>query len=322
MIAKSETLYAVREIRDQVFSQVGGHARLADLYIPENCGTNIPIIVWLHGGGWRFGDRKMAPDLKRFFAERGFAMVSFDYRLSDEAKFPAPIEDTKTLIRWLRSIADQHDLNASQIGLWGSSAGAHIAACAALTGEEKFVTGEHAGFPSSVQAVVDGYGPTDFSRIDRDRLHAPSTPADVESVSVPNLLPAGDPESFESRFLGETVTDSSQAVNRANPVTYVNSDAPPFLILHGKSDPLMPWQQSQILFEALEKAGTIANLVLIERLGHGFFNRSDLDSVAAGTTQIFASSREEAQSFAMELKESPFGFGLVEEFFRRNLKVR
>ena len=85
----------------------------------------------------------MVPDLSRFFAERGFAMVSIDYRLSEEAVFPAPIEDVKTAVRWIRSVADTFGLDGDHLGLWGSSASAHIAACAALSSSEQFQGSEH-----------------------------------------------------------------------------------------------------------------------------------------------------------------------------------
>jgi acetyl esterase/lipase len=176
-------------VADQVYSQAGGKPRLADLYLPKTQQQKVPAVVWLHGGGWRFGDRRMAPDLSRFFAERGFAMASIDYRLSDEAVFPAPIEDVKTAVRWIRSVADAFGLDGDHIGLWGSSAGAHIAACAALSWSEQFQGSEHPGLSSAVQAVVDGYGPVDFSLIDKERDEFESAAVDVEGIVVPGPAP-------------------------------------------------------------------------------------------------------------------------------------
>src|ERR1700730_13057747 len=94
----------VRIIADQVYSRAGGQDRLADLYIPE-AQVAPAVVLWLHGGGWRFGDRRLAPDLASFAAQSGIAVVSIDYRLSDEAKFPAPVEDVKTGVRWVRRVA-------------------------------------------------------------------------------------------------------------------------------------------------------------------------------------------------------------------------
>jgi acetyl esterase/lipase len=314
-------LFAVEQLRDQVYSRAGGKRRLADLYLPSPPDGKAPVIVWVHGGGWRFGDRHLAPDLSRFIAERGFAMVSFDYRLSDEAAFPAPIEDMKTVVRWVRSVAGQYNLDGEHIGLWGSSAGAHLAACAALSDDSQFVSEEYAEFSSQVQAVLDGYGPTDFSRIDADRIPADSQRVDVESVSVPNLLAASHPESFESRFLGVSVGSSPREVSLASPISYAHPGAPPFLMLHGRYDPLMPWQQSLLLFEALESTDNEVTLLVLERLGHGFFNNSKLDFVDPGAITVYQSPPASRSAFGGRIRHLPFGFDLVEEFFRSSLLV-
>lgn len=308
-------LYEVAVLRDQVYSHAGGRPRLADLYLPSLPAAKAPVIVWVHGGGWRFGDRHLAPDLSRFIAERGFAIVSFDYRLSGEATFPAPVEDTKTVVRWVRSVSEQYNLDSEHVGLWGSSAGAHLAACAALSGNAEFISEEHAGISSEVQAVLNGYGPTDFSRIDADRIPVESQRIEVESVTVPNLLPASHPESFESRFLGSPVGSSPMAVSLANPVTYVRSGAPPFLMMHGQYDPLIPWQQSMLLFEALRDASNHVTLLVLERLGHGFFNNSKLDFVDPGAITVYRSPLASESIFGGRVHRVPFGFDLVEEFF-------
>jgi acetyl esterase/lipase len=312
-------LYAVEEVRDLVYSHAGGKSRLADLYLPSMPAASPPVIVWVHGGGWRFGDRHLAPDLSHFIAERGFAIVSFDYRLSDEATFPAPVQDVKTIVRWIRSVAEQYSLDGDHIGIWGSSAGGHLAACAALSSESQFLSDEYANFASNVQAVLDGYGPTDFSRIDVDRIPVEAQRVDVESVSVPNLLPANHPESFESRFLGSPVGSSPGEVALANPITYIRPGAPPFLILHGLHDPLMPWQQSLLLFEALRDTNNEVTLMVLERLGHGFFNNSKLDLVDPGTVTLYQSSSASHSAFGSRVQQIPFGFDLVEEFFRSQL---
>ena len=131
---------------DQVYSHAGGSARLADVYPALRVATlPFPVVIWLHGGGWRFGDRHLAPDLALFAQRSGLAVVSIDYRLSDEVKFPAPVEDVKTAVRWVRSVASSFGFDERNIGLWGSSAGAHLAACAALSSENEFLSEEHPG---------------------------------------------------------------------------------------------------------------------------------------------------------------------------------
>lgn len=308
---RMESFHSVRILRDLVYSHAGGVPRLADIYLPEDLGRPAPVILWVHGGGWRFGDRNLAPDLSRWFAKRGFAMVSFEYRLSDEAKFPEPVADVKTAVRWVRSVAAEYALDPDAIGLWGSSAGGHLSACAALS-RSLFSGDEHSHFSSAVQAVVDGYGPTDFSLIDEDRIAQPPKVPDAETVVVRNVLPASDPESFESRHLGVPVAKGSPQVARANPASYVHAEAPPFLILHGESDALVPWTQSQLLYEALAAQGTQVTLVKYLRLGHGFFNNSNLDESGPGPATAITAGDSRGEIAI----DSATVFALCEEFFR------
>lgn len=303
--------HSLRVVKDLVYSRAGGAPRLADLYLPDGMDKPIPVILWVHGGGWRFGDRNLSPNLSRWFAERGFAMVSFDYRLSDEVKFPEPVADVKTAVRWVRSVAAEYGLDAEAIGLWGSSAGGHLSACAALSGDQ-FVTDEHAGFSDSVQAVVDGYGPTDFSRIDADRVAAPPKVLDAETVVVKLTVPTAHPDSFESRHIGVAVREGAPEVECANPVNYMHAGTPPFLILHGESDALVPWTQSQLLYDALAKAGNEVTLVKYERLGHGFLNNSGLDETEIGPSTATTASDPRGPMASSTLKV----FALCEEFFR------
>src|SRR3954467_9828502 len=110
---------------------------LLDLYVPAEPVVAPPIVVWLHGGGWRKGDRSFSPDLERYFARRGYAMANVEYRLSGQALFPAQLEDVRDAIRWLREDAERLGLDGSAQALWGSSAGGHLAALAATTAREE-----------------------------------------------------------------------------------------------------------------------------------------------------------------------------------------
>lgn len=285
----------VRFLADQVYSHAAGSPRLADLYIPAATPDSrpgpLPVVIWLHGGGWRFGDRRLAPDLRAFAQHSQIALVSIDYRLSDEAKFPAQVEDVKTAVRWVRSVAGEYSFHPDRIGLWGSSAGGHLAACAALSNaalsnDDQFLSGEHPEYSSGVQAVVDGYGPVNFARIDADRAAMPVGGSDAESIAIGHVLPAADPDSFESRLLGVPVASSPHAVELADPVHYMRGGSPPFLILHGKADTLIPCQQSRYLFQALSSAGNDATLVLFENLKHGFFNNPNLAGENYGTVAV------------------------------------
>jgi acetyl esterase/lipase len=263
----------VRTCPDQVFSRVGGVDRLADVAVPLSGGP-FPVVIYLHGGGWRMGDRKGAPDLAAF-AARGFATVSIEYRLSGEAIFPAALEDVKTAIRWVRKEATSFGFDPDAIGLWGSSAGGHLAAMAALTDADTFTGDEHASYSSSVQAVVDGYGPSAFLEMDAHRDPGPS--ADPESPSLPPGAKSTDANSFESAFLGAPIATIPERVAAASPLTYVHASACPFLIIHGAADTLVPLDQSERLYVALATRGNDVQLAVFEGLGHAFFNRRHLD---------------------------------------------
>src|SRR5829696_2873512 len=118
----------VRLIRDLEYATPAGASLRADLHLPDPARIPAPAIVWIHGGGWRFGNRRVGPGLSRFFAARGFAMAAIDYRLTRRAIFPALIEDVKTAIRWLRSVSPSYGIDGARIGLWGASSGGHLAA--------------------------------------------------------------------------------------------------------------------------------------------------------------------------------------------------
>lgn len=269
----------VRLLPDQVYSRAGGKDRLADVYLPPNVpgqDSPRPAVIFLHGGGWRFGDRRLAPDLSRHFAESGYVMVSIDYRLSTEAIFPAAVVDTLTAIRWLRSHAETYGVDPKRIALLGSSAGGHLASLAGLAPDD-FASEEWSGESADVAAVVDGYGPVNFASIDAQRDPDALPGTDPESAHLPPARPLTDPEALECLFLGGTVASVPDRVTEADPSSRARPDAPPFLILHGDCDSAIPFEQSRLLFDALDRAGARAELVRIAGLGHGFLNRTHMD---------------------------------------------
>jgi acetyl esterase/lipase len=314
----TESNRQVRHVPNQVYSHAGGKERLVDLYLPVTSTSPVPVVIWLHGGGWRFGDRHLSPDLSHFAERSGLAVVTIDYRLSDEAKFPAQTVDVKASVRWVRSVADRFGFDGDYIGLWGSSAGGHLAACAALSQERQFLSEEHAGYPTAVQAVVNGYGPMNFARIDSDRAAMPVLGSDAESIAVGSVLPACDPDSFESRLLGTAVSTSALEVELADPVHYVRDDSPPFLIMHGEADTLIPPSQSRSLFDALSDAGNDATLVLFEKLKHGFFNNPDLPREAYGTVTVLR-SRQHGSRTSWDCNPAEDVFSMASEFFKLHL---
>ena len=302
-------------VPDLPFAAPGGRPLLADLHLPARLEVPAPTILWIHGGGWRSGNRHVGPDLSRFFAARGFAMVAVDYRLSGRATFPAQIEDVKTAIRWVRSIAGEYRLDARRVGLWGASSGGHLAALAGLTGDDLFTP---AGAPyrdrsSAVQAVVDGYGPVDFLQMDAHRPPPGTRSEDPENLVLPRLdMRSADADSYESLLLGAPIGTCPERVREASPLTYVHAGAPPFLIVHGASDTTVAPQQSELLFEALSREGNDATLVLVDGLGHGFFNRTMLDDGGGHGMRI---RRSVSPGEPCRPVREPI-FAMVEAFFR------
>jgi acetyl esterase/lipase len=271
------------------------------------------VIVWVHGGGWRFGGRRAAPDLARFFASRGFAMAAIEYRLTNRAIFPAQIEDLRTAIRWLRSTAGQYGLDGNRIGLWGASAGGHLSALAALAPDGLFDRDgmPYADQPAAVQAVVEGYGPIDFLQLDAHRPPDGTVSEDPENLRMPRGLRSVDARSFESMLLGAPIETCPERVQAANPLTYAHPGAPPFLIVHGLADTTIAPHQSELLYESLASRGNDVTLCLVPGLGHGFFNRTHLDDGRAWTLTL-------KRPGGTEQRVQPV-FATVETFFRTHL---
>ncbi|WP_337060113.1 alpha/beta hydrolase [Kineococcus sp. G2] len=244
------------------FAERDGGPLLADLVLPPGAAGPAPVVVWLHGGGWFTGDRHLAPDLARFFAARGLAMASIEYRLSGRALFPAQLHDVRAAVRFLRREAGALGVDGDRIGLWGSSAGGHLAALAGVTGHVAVLPGEDVGDGephAAVQAVAEGYGPVDLERVVAD---APaSAPAAMSGANAP-----------EARLLGGPPAERRELARAASPLTHVSAAAPPFHVAHGTADVLVRPDQSVALHEALVAAGVESTLHLLDGYRHGFLN--------------------------------------------------
>ena len=248
-------------IRDLAYIPDGSERHKLDLYLPPDTATatgSLPLIVYVHGGAFMFGDRNSAFLPVRLLS-RGYAIASLDYRLSGDAPFPAQIEDCKAAVRWLRAHAAQYNLDANRFASWGESAGGNLAALLGTAGASKtFDVGANLEYSSAVQGVVDLYGPTDFLQMDAHRL------------------PGGDQhnpaDSPESRLIGGALQKNKAKVERANPISYVSGATPPFFIAHGKQDHVVPLHQSQLLVVALVQAGVPVNFLPVSGADHGFKN--------------------------------------------------
>jgi acetyl esterase/lipase len=240
--------------RDLAYVADGHERQKLDLFVPAGADGPLPLIIWIHGGGWQTGDKDGCPPLRNGFTARGYAVASINYRLSGQAVFPAQIEDCKAAIRWLRAHAEEYRLDPHRFGVWGSSAGGHLAALVGTSGDvEAFTVGGHLDQSSRVQAVCDYFGPTDF----------------VVFVTTPGYERHATASSPEAKLLGGPVAENQDRAARASPITYVSRDDPAFLIVHGDEDPTVPINQSQLLHAALEQAGVETHFHTIEAAGHG-----------------------------------------------------
>ncbi len=241
--------------RDLTYVTRGHERQKLDLYIPKSK-EKLPLIIRIHGGAWLAGSKEM--EGPGDYPRDGFAVASINYRLSQHAVFPAQIEDCKAAVRYLRANAQKYNLDPNRFAAWGPSAGGHLAALLGTTGDvNEFDVGENLSVSSKVQAVVDYFGPTDFLQMEAHRL--------------PNGMVHNSPDSPESKLVGGLVADNPEKAAKANPITYITKDDPPFLIIHGDKDPLVPHHQSELLEAALKKAGVPVTFYTVKGGAHGGF---------------------------------------------------
>jgi acetyl esterase/lipase len=244
-----------------------------DVWTPAGDGA-APLVVWIHGGGFMFGDRRVLPETFRpnqvfdALLDAGLAVASIDYRHALEAPFPAQLLDAKAAVRYLRSHADELGVSTERIGVMGESAGGHIAALVGLTAHRVDLEGSHGvvGPSSAVDVVVDWYGPADLDSMPRRQ-----PPPHIAAKLPPELLVA--PEDQLTRGL------EGAALADASPITHVTPDAPPFLLVHGTADWLVPYAQSEQLHAALTAAGARCRLEPVEGAQHIFDGCDDIDAV-------------------------------------------
>ncbi len=234
--------------RDLEFSRPGDKPLLLDLYRPSEPAGPLPVVMWIHGGGWKQGSKDRTP--AAWLAENGYAVVSINYRLTDVATWPAQIEDCRAAVRWIRTHAAEFGLDAERIGVWGGSAGGHLAA---LLGTLDPPAEE--AVSSRVRAVCDWYGPSDL-------LTAPA------NVPGPNRGEQELAESNGAKLLGGIVRDLPDLAKQASPLHQVSKGDAPFLIMHGDADKTVPLDQSRRLHEALREAGVESTLEVLHGKRH------------------------------------------------------
>jgi acetyl esterase/lipase len=256
---------------DLVYGSLKGFRPLTlDVYQPPVRASAMPLVVFVHGGGWNGGDTRHAasfPDFPRTLAglaEKGYVVASVSYRLSGEARFPAAVQDIKAAIRWLRGHARDLNLDPTRVAVWGDAAGGQLAALTGVTcGVAPFEPDarDNGELPSDcVQAVIDWGGVADLESLGAPKEEAKS----AAGFAPPPTSDAGD-------FLGcEPAHCAPMLARMASPLAFLSATSPAFLIQHGAADTQVPASQSQTLHDALRKAGAPAELVLYPDIGHDF----------------------------------------------------
>ena len=260
-LARQPSPFRLTAVHRNLSYVANGHQRQRlDLYLPTppavrswekppagGYTTSLPLVIWIHGGAFLIGSKDDTVPLE--FLSRGYAVASIGYRLGLDAKFPAQVEDCKAAIRWLRANAARFALDPTRFAVFGESAGGYLAAMVGTTGDVKeFEVGENLEHSSRVQAVIDFYGPTDFLQ-NANAIATAKTP--------------------EALLIGGPILDNKDRAAAANPIAYVTKDDPPFLIVHGDADKLVPYNQSELLEAALKKFGVPVSFYTIKGGGHG-----------------------------------------------------
>ena len=243
--------WADRVVRDVTYCERGDLALKMDLYLPAPSSVPSPAVVYLHAGAWEFGNKFAFGGIAAFdeLLSRGYAVASIEYRLAPMHKFPAQIEDAKCAVRFLRVSSSEYDIDQERIAALGGSAGGHLAALLGVTDSSDGFDGDgHNHESSEVAAVVDLFGPV--------------------NLEAPDFVPYAK-DASQRVFDAPVSGDATAALRYASPVTYVTADDPPFLLIHGEDDGVVPPNQSEALAWKLGEAGVPVHLVFVENAEHG-----------------------------------------------------
>jgi acetyl esterase/lipase len=235
-----------------------------DLYLPAAVTGSLPVVIWTGGSAWMADTgKRSAGSLAVRLNPAGYAVAGVSIRSSSQVRFPGQLHDIKAAIRWLRANATSYNLDPNHVAIMGDSSGGWTAAMAAVTGDAPEMEGSvgTTGFSSQVQAAVAFYPPTNFLTMDAWALQRCDEPRCHDAEGSP-----------ESRLVGCAIQSCPDKVQAANPVRYVSAADPPIMILHGDSDPLVPHNQGELLYMALNKACREAVFISLPKAPHGNWN--------------------------------------------------
>ena len=235
--------------KDVAYRMVAGKVLGMDIVRPAEQAGPLPVILFIHGGGWQAGNKRDGLQTLYGLAKQGYVAASVQYRLAPDSHFPAQIHDVKAAVRYVRSHAQELNIDPDRIGIMGGSAGAHLALLLATTDRADGLEGTNEGdevVSSRVQAVFSVAGPTDL------------TPVFPKSS-----------EYMVNAFIGQTRADAPDQYAKASPIHYVSAGDTPIFAVHGTKDELVPYEQVPAMVAACQKAGVSMELITIEDGGHG-----------------------------------------------------
>lgn len=251
------------------YANIQGSSLLLDIYLPQGNPRSCPTIVYLHGGAWVMGNRSDYPERLQAMAAQGIAVVSIDYRLAPAGRFPAQIEDIAAALEWLGAEGGRYGLRTDKFAIWGASAGAHLAAFAALAGASHASPVEGLNVPlRTICAALLWFGRYDLT------LATPAPtgtrPPALARYPRPSHLPQPMPPTFGiSQLVGKPYDlISREELMSLSPITYASPSAPAVLMVHGIEDSLVPLSQSERLHETLQKGGGTSRVLAVAGANH------------------------------------------------------
>ncbi|WP_250252901.1 alpha/beta hydrolase [Chryseobacterium sp. Marseille-Q3244] len=277
-----------------------GDSLMLDLYTPKNFSGKLPVLIYVHGGGWIEGSKAVYADnyLETTIAklmEKQYAVISINYTLlNDNTYFPLPLQDTKDAVRWVRKNAEKYNFDTNNIGLFGASAGAHLSLVAAYTPDDAFKgSPDLSSYSAKVNYVVDHYGPVDLNKLFHTRLGTiPVAMIGMVSKKIVNLQ-----QGLVKGISGYDLTkDQDRAIDylkTISPATYTETGVPT-LIVQGNKDKIVPLSQSKKLYRKLKRAKIETSLIVIDNGVHSFSttDKAALDKMTDQTVNFIVSQKK------------------------------
>lgn len=254
------------DYKDITYKNTNGVPLTLDIYSPiKNIYKKSPVILYVHGGSWVYGDKSLPNALTPVldtFREQGYTIISTSYELMrDKENFSKQVSDIKDTIRWINKNAEKYNLDTDEIGLFGISSGAHLSMMAAYTSNSDFIdSDELKNYPCNVKYLIDFAGPTDLGLIDTTNLN------------------------FDLTKIFNSVSDKESTIQKFNPINYVNPSIPETLIIHSKSDNLVPFESSEELSEKCAEVKAQSKLIALNSSSHDLseISTDDIINISKG----------------------------------------